>query len=73
MVCILSHNRKQFVSLNYHNSNLAHVQCQVPGAILGLLLFFVYIYDLNVVIKYSEVYHLADDTNHLNLNRWKVH
>ena len=43
------------------------------GAILELLLFFVYIYDLNVVIKYSEVYRLADDTNHLNLNRWKVH
>ena len=38
------------------------------GAILGLLLFLIYINDLHVAIKYSERHHFADDTNLLNFN-----
>ena len=36
--------------------------------ILGPLLLLLCIDDLNVVIKYSEVQHFADDTNLLNIN-----
>ena len=36
------------------------------GAILGPLLFLIYINNLYVAIKYSEVHHFADNTNLLN-------
>ena len=62
-------NRKQFVSINGNKSNLADVKCGVPeGSILGPLLFLIYINDLHVAIKYSEVHHFADDTSLLNFN-----
>ena len=62
-------NRKQFVSLNGYKSNLVDVKCGVPQAsIPGPLLFLIYINDLHVAIKYSEVHRFADDTNNLNLN-----
>ena len=38
------------------------------GSIPGPLLFFIYINDLHVPIKYSEVHHFPDDTNPLNFN-----
>ena len=36
--------------------------------ILGPLLFFIYINNLHVAIKYSKVNHFADDNNLLNFN-----
>ena len=56
-------NRKQFVSLNGFQSNLVDVKCSVPqGSIMGPLLFLIYINDLHLAIKYSEVHHFADGT-----------
>ena len=41
-------NRSQYVSINGFNSKLEHIHCGVPlGSILGPLLFFIYINDLN--------------------------
>ena len=62
-------NRKQFVSINGYKSNLVDVECGLPqGFMLGPLLFLIYINNLHVAIKYSEVHHFADDTNLLNFN-----
>ena len=62
-------NRKQFVLINGYKSTLTDVKCGVPqGSTLGPLLLLIYINDLHVAIKYSEVHHFADDTNLLNVN-----
>ena len=69
MVCSYLSNRKQFVSINGYKSNLADVKRGVPkGSILGPLLLLIYINDLHVAIKHSEVHHFVDDTNLLNFN-----
>ena len=55
--------------IKWLESNLADIKCGVhQGSILWLVLFLIYINDLNVAIKYSEVHHFADDTNFLNIN-----
>ena len=60
-------SRKQIVSGNGYRSNLADVKCGMPQSfMLGPLFFPIYVNDLHVAIKYSEVHHVADDTNLLN-------
>ena len=63
-------NRKQYVSINGHESSLASVSYGVPqGSVLGPLLFLIYINDLNQAIKFCKVHHFADDTNLLHFNK----
>ena len=63
-------NRKQYVSINDHESSLASVLHGVPqGLVLGLLLFLIYINDLNQAIKFCKVHHFADDNNLLHFNK----
>ena len=62
-------NRKQYVSINGHESSLASVLYGVPqGSVLGPLLFLIYINDLNQAIKLCKVHHFADDTILLHFN-----
>ena len=66
--CYLS-DRKQFVSINNHDSNLAPILYGVPyGSVLGPLLFLIYINDLNQ----AKVHHFADDTNLLHFSKSKL-
>jgi len=56
-------NRKQRVKYKSTFSENLSVTCGVPqGSILGPLLFFIYINDMNKVIKNSTTFHFADDT-----------
>ena len=60
-------NQKQFVTLNGSDSSSKPVSIGVPqGSVLGPLLFLVYIIDLHKCVKYSKVYHFADDSNMLS-------
>ena len=62
--CDYLKNRTQLVS--YHNiqSNYADISCGVPqGAILGPLLFFIYINDMAFVSTQLFSVSFADDTN----------
>ena len=62
-------NRNQYVFINGYEFGLAAINCGDPqGSILGLLLFLLYINDLNQAIKFCKVHHFADDTNLLCLN-----
>ena len=63
-------DRKQFVLINGHDSNLAPVLHGVPqGSVLSSLLFLIYIHDLNQTIKFCRVHHFADDTNPLHFSK----
>ena len=64
------YDRKQFVSINGHYSNLASVLYSVPqGSVLGSPLFLIYINDLNQAIKFCKVQHFADDTDILHFSK----
>ena len=63
-------DRKQFVSINGHNSNLAFVLYGVPqGSAVGPLLFLTYINDLNQAIKFCKVHNFADGTYLLHFSK----
>ena len=62
-------NRNQYVSINGYESGLAAINCGVPqGSVLGLLLFLLYVNDLNQAIKFCKVHHCVDDNNLLYLS-----
>ena len=64
----------QSVSINGFNSNISTITCGVSqGSVLGLLLFFIYINDLNLTIKHYKVYHFADGANLLNIVKSPKH
>ena len=57
-------NKKQYVDLPGHSSNVKIVTCVVPqGSILGPLLFLFYINDLQSVFSKLVVHHFSDDSN----------
>ena len=63
-------DRKQFVSINCHDSNLAPLLYGVPqGSVFGPLLFLIYTNNLNQAIKFCKVHHFADDTNLLHFSK----
>ena len=62
--------RIQEVNINGEKSDTLKVQHGVPqGSVLGPLLFLIYINDLNNAVIHSIVYHFADDTSILNVNK----
>ena len=61
-------DRSQLVSINGFNSDYKTIKYGVPqGSVLGSLLFLIFINDLNIAIKHSEIFHFADDTCLLNI------
>ena len=57
-------NRVQTVNIQGNLSDKRNVSCGVPqGSILGPLLFLLYINDMHLSVKYSCLFHFADDTN----------
>ena len=59
-------NREQFVSVKNINPDILPIECSVPqGLVLALLLFLIYINEFNNAVEFSDVNHLADNTNFL--------
>ena len=57
-------SRKQRVKIGDKFSKYQRITCGVPqGSILGPLLFLVYINDMHKAVRFSTLYHFADDTN----------
>ena len=62
-------NRNQYASINGFDSGLTTINCGIPqGSVLGLLLFLLYINDLNQAMKFYKAHHFADNTNLLCLS-----
>ena len=62
-------NRNQYVSINGFDSGLTSINSGIPqGPVLRLLLFLLYINDLNQAIKFCKVHHFADEANLLCLS-----
>ena len=63
-------SRSQFLSILGFDSEIKYLEHGVPqGSVLGPLLFLIFINELNNCIRYSKVYHYADDTNLLNTSK----
>ena len=63
-------NRTQYVSILGFDSKIMSVPDGVPqGSVLGPLLFLIYINALHNAITFSKVYHFADDTNLLHIDK----
>ena len=62
-------NRKQSVEVNGVRSNLSDIKYGVPqGLTLGRLLFIIFMNDLPMACKSSDVLLFADDTNIVGIN-----
>ena len=62
--------RRQYTTIENDCSTLQEIFYGVPqGSVLGPLLFNLYINDLHQVIKHCSVFHYADDTNLLLINK----
>ena len=60
-------DRKQFASINGFVLSISSITCGVPQG--SVLLFLLYTNDIHVVMKHCKVYHFADDTYVLIINK----
>ena len=68
--CSYLDNRKQYVTLSGSNLCIKPIWTGVPqGPVSQLLVFLVYINDLCSCVKYSQTYHITNDTNILQSHR----
>src|SRR6266516_6611094 len=57
-------NRTQFTNVNGSSSDVKNISCGIPqGAVLGPLLFLLYINDLPNSVRQSQAKVFADDSN----------
>ena len=69
-LCSFLADRKQYTSVTGKDSNSQEITHGVlQGLVLGLLLFIIFINDLNLSVTSSKVHHFADDTNLLLINK----